>query len=355
MKILYFTTGLASGGAERVVCRLADHYADLGYEVVIASLKTQLEILPFNSNINVIDLAMEKKTPFHIMRAIFRAINLIRTFKPDIVHSHMYHANIFARLLSIIFPSKRLICSAHSNVEGGLLCDILYRLTDHIPSISTNVSQSACNSFFIRKASSPSRMIAVPNGIDISRYRGGYSPHRDPCRILAVGRLVPEKNFDMLFKAVANILPSLQFDLEIWLAGDGPERAKLEKLVNDLDLEKNVTFFGDHDAPEKLMSSVTLFVSTSNYEGFGLAVAEAMAAGIPVIATDSGGVSEVMGDTGCLIPVGDISSLGGEIVSHLECSDNELISFGFLGAKRVADNFSEEAWFEKWTSIYKGN
>jgi glycosyltransferase involved in cell wall biosynthesis len=343
-----------SGGAERVVCRLADYYADLGYEVVIASLKPHFDILPSNSKINVIDLAMEKKTPFHLLRAILKARTLIRTFKPDIVHSHMYHANIFARVMNIVFPSERLICSAHSNIEGGFLCDILYRVTDHIPSISTNVSQAACNSFFMRKASSPSRMIAVPNGINISRYSGRYSPHRDPCRILAVGRLVPEKNFDLLFRAVANILPSLQLDIEIWLAGDGPERAKLEKLVDDLSLGEKVTFFGDYDVPEKLMSSVTLFVSTSNYEGFGLAVAEAMAAGIPVIATDSGGVSEVMGETGCLIPVGDVSSLGGKIVSYLACSDSELSYFGSLGAKRVSENFSEGAWFEKWTSIYKG-
>ena len=256
-----------SGGAERVVCRLADYYADLGNDIVIASLKPQFDLVPSNKKIKVTDLSMESKTPLQLLRAIFKAAALIKKFKPDVVHSHMYHANIFARVINVLFPSERLICSAHSNIEGGFLCDMLYRVTDHIPSISTNVSQAACDSFFMRRASSPSRMIAVPNGIDINRFSGRYSPHRNPPRLLAVGRLVPEKNFDMLFRAVASILASAHLDIEIWLAGDGPERPKLEKLAHDLGLAKRVTFFGDYDCPEELMSSVTLFVSTSNYEG----------------------------------------------------------------------------------------
>lgn len=353
MKILYITTGLQSGGAERVVCRLADYYADRGCDVVIMSLKPLFQVLPLNRNINIIDLGLDRKTPLHLWRAFLKAWAFIRKFKPNTVHAHMYHANIFARIVTMVCPSQRLICSAHSSLEGGFVCDFLYRITDGIPYISTNVSQAACDSFFKRNASIPSRMIAVPNGIDTSRFSTRYTPHREPCRVLSVGRLVPEKNFGLLFHAVAHILPKLKVSLEIWLVGDGPERVKLEKLADDLGLGSIVTFFGEHDSPEKLMSSVTLFVSTSNYEGFGLAVAEAMAAGIPVIATDSGGVSEVMGETGCLIPVGDVLSLGDEIARYLACSDSELRHSGSMGAKRVLENFSEESWFETWNRIYK--
>lgn len=352
MKIIYFTTALTSGGAERVLCRLADHFADLGHDVVIVSMRSKFQVLPSNSKIKIIDLKINKKNPLSIIRAFLKAWIFTNKFKPDVIHSHMYHANIFARILNIVNPPNRLICTAHSSIEGGVLSDILYRITDNIPYISTNVSQAACNSFFERKASKPSRMISTPNAINISRFSSKYTPHRGPCRILTVCTLRPEKNIEMLLRAAASALTILEDNLEIWIAGDGTERKALEELSNKLNIGKFVTFFGEFKKPEDLMSRSTLFVSTSNYEGFGLAVAEAMAVGIPVIATDSGGVSEVMGETGYLIPVGDEEALSNKIIDLLEYSDEKLRSIGSLGTKRISENFLEEPWLKSWKEIY---
>ena len=352
MKIIYITTALTSGGAERILCRLSDYFADLGHDVAIVSMRSNFQVLPQNRKIKIIDLEINKKNPLSVIRAFFKSWFFIRKFRPDIIHSHMYHANIFARILNIINPQNRLICTAHSSIEGGFMSDILYRITDNIPYVSTNVSQSACDSFFARKASKPTRMISTPNAINTERFIYKYTPNREPCVILTVCTLRPEKNLGMLLRAVASVHKILESNLEVWIVGDGGEKKALEKLANKLRINKFVTFLGECETPENLMKRSTLFVSTSNYEGFGLAVAEAMSVGVPVIATDSGGVSEVMGETGFLIPVGDEEALRNKIIDLLEYSDEELSRIGYTQSKRIKEKFSEQSWFKKWTEIY---
>jgi len=352
MRILYVTTGLKSGGAERVVCKLADNYFSKGHTVAILTLISGYQVEPENQNIEIYCLDIRKNSISSMIKGLFKAVTCMKRFRADIVHSHMYHANILSRFLHVLFSKQKLICTAHGRIEGGLVCDILYRITDSIPYISTNVSRSACKDFYSRKASMPHRMIPVYNGIDLDRFDNRYHPKRNPQRLLSVGRLAPEKNLDMILSAMKQVMSIYGDNFELWIVGNGPEYSKLSDLAAALELSGNVTFFGEMAEPEKLMSDITLFVSSSNHEGFGLAIAEAMASGVPVIVTESGGAAEIVDDPKHIVPIDDADALAIKICEFLGYSDHDLIDLGAAGRKRIKHHFSVQNEFSNWDNIY---
>ena len=352
MRILYITTSLKSGGAERVVCKLADNYSSRGHTVAIVSLIDGFEVIPKNKNIYLYSLDIRKNSIWSMVRGLYKALIYVVRFRADVVHSHMYHANIFARFLNILFFKQKLICTAHDHIEGGALCDFLYRITDYIPYISTNVSISACQDFFTRKASTPTTMIPVYNGIDVKRFYKRYKPNRSPARLLSVGRLAPKKNLGMIINALKLASDASKENIELWIVGTGPEFAELSELVGTLGMSERVSFLGEIAEPEKLMSEVTLFISTSNYEGFGLAIAEAMASGVPIIVTDCGGAAEVVGDSKYLVPIGDVDALAKMIVEKLGLSDDALVKLGGVCRERIETFFSDQVEFQIWDRLY---
>lgn len=106
MKILFIITGLGMGGAERQVCELADQFSVMGHQILLISMTGETVNLPRSKSIEVVSLNMGKN-PIGIIRAYLKAHVLVKEFQPDVVHSHMVHANIFARIL-------RLSTSAYS-------------------------------------------------------------------------------------------------------------------------------------------------------------------------------------------------------------------------------------------------
>jgi glycosyltransferase involved in cell wall biosynthesis len=170
MKIALVITGLGMGGAENQVVNLADQFAALGHRVLLIALTGEAVVLPRNSAVEVKCLGMTK-TPLGFWSAYRHAGHLLREFKPDVVHSHMVHANIFSRLLRLSVPMPRLICSAHSSDEGGAGRMWAYRLTDSLADITSNVSQDAVNSSIRRGAVQLRKIIVVPNGIDCDRFQ----------------------------------------------------------------------------------------------------------------------------------------------------------------------------------------
>lgn len=359
MRILFVIVGLGVGGAEKVVTSLSDRLAEQGHKVKIAYLTGPALVLPKNSNIEVFSLNVTGVIGF--FKAYFKLIYLIKKFSPDVVHSHMFHSNILTRLVRIFKSIPKLICTAHSNNEGGRLRMLAYRVTDKLADISTNVSEQAVDSFIEKNAVKSGRMISIANGIDADIFnyndslaiitRKELDILNNNKMILTVGRLSEPKDYPNLFYAVS-ILKAIRQDFKIFIAGDGPLRVNLEKLILKLEINNYIEFLGvRHDIPA-LMSAADVFVLASAWEGFGLVVAEAMACERVVVATDSGGVKEVLGDAGLLVPTQSPELLAAALQKALDMGDEEKKLLGKEGRARVISHYSLDAAVQKWLRLY---
>ena len=356
MKIILLITGLGIGGAERVVTSLADALAAKGHEVLIAYMVGAVEVLPTNAGVKVVSLGMASK--IDAISAFFKLRALIRAFQPDLVHSHMLHANILARLVRMTTPFARLISTAHASNEGGKLRMLAYRMTDSLADISTNVSSEAVAAFIIAKATRPGRMIAMHNGISTNLFAFNSVARLhirkelmidEDCRLLlAVGRFHEQKDYPNLFHAFAE----MPVNVQLCIAGDGPLRGALEALVVRLRIADRVRFLGARHDVADLMSATDIFVLSSSSEGFGLVVAEAMACERVVVATDCGGVREVVGEAGYLVKPKDSKALAQALQTALQLPAIKSKALGCAARQRVVENFSLDTVVEKWLQLY---
>lgn len=361
MKILFLTTGLGMGGAEKVVISLADALAGKGHEVCIAYLTRAAVVLPVSASIRIINLGMASK--LDVVGAFFRLRRLIRDFRPDVLHSHMFHANIVARLIKLVIPVRRLISTAHSSNEGGALRMMVYRLTDSLANLSTNVSDEAVEAFIKAKAVRRGRMIAVHNGIAIHSFEFNASARAcirqallvgDRCQlILAVGRLHDSKDYPNLFHALA-LLPVNDFNYQLVIAGDGPLMGHLGALVVQLGIAERVRFLGMRNDVADLMSAADIFVLSSAWEGFPIVLMEAMANQRVLVATDCGGIREAIGDAGYLVKPKDSKALAQALQTALKLSAVEGAALGRAARQRVVEMYALDAVVVKWLQIYEG-
>ena len=168
-----------------------------------------------------------------------------------------------------------------------------------------------------------------------------------------MARLSATKDFPTLLRAVALVLPQVP-DFRLRIVGDGPERSKLETLIDDLNLRPHVELLGErHDVPALLADS-GFFVSSSLSEGISLTLLEAMAVGLPIVTTAVGGNPEVVldGHTGRLAPAGNPAALAGAIVDL--CGERDLWSaMGVLGRQRVEQNFEIRQMIRNYEELYE--
>jgi glycosyltransferase involved in cell wall biosynthesis len=360
MKILFIITGLGVGGAERQVLSLAECFAAKGHNVKIAYLVEPAVLRAKVSSIEIIPLGL-RKNPFSLINTLCNLFSLIKVFSPNIVHSHMFHANLLARCMRVFIRVPRLICTAHSTNEGGRLRMAAYRLTDSLADVSTNVSLQAVKEFERRKAVPVGTMISVLNGIDIDKYMFDENERLAQRKqfnvvnntvILAVGRLYEAKGYPNLLNAFS-MLAADDDGLRLWIIGDGPLREQLEHMVDALALNEKVSFLGVRHDVEKIMSAADVFVLSSKWEGFGLVVAEAMAVERVVVATDCGGVAEVLGSCGFLVQPDDPKGLSDKLKEAIELSPEQSKALGKEARDRIVKEFSLDSVVNRWIDIYR--
>ena len=354
MKILYVTTGLGLGGAEKVVADLADQMTLLGHNVKIAYLTGEVLVKPVSLNIEIIPLHLDSAKDF--VSASRKYQKLVKSFCPNVVHAHMVHANIFARLNRIPCPVPKLICTAHSSNEGGKARMTAYRLTNHLADANTNVSKKATEALINKGAFSKNNVITVYNGIDLRKFEKTHESinvDKNVLSLISVGSFSDAKDYPNLINAFAILKSRNNSNIKLTIVGDGELRPQIESLIKELNLGKDITLLGRRSDVSELLNTADIFLLASKFEGFGLVVAEAMACECYVVATDSGGVAEVMGDTGQLVPIQNSEAFA----IGLECAINLDIEHRLQNNKkaraRVEQLFSLESSVKKWLSLYE--
>ena len=362
MRILFLITGLGLGGAERQVVDLADRLAGLGNVIKIAFLTGPALVRPHSPKVEIVGFQMQR-TGRGFLRTYLGLRKLIRTFRPDVVHSHMVHANILARLVRLSCRIPRLVCTAHSTNEGGKLRMLAYRLTAPLADVSTNVSAQAVTAFEAQRAVAPGSMLAIPNGIDTERFQPSGTVRlklrkmegirEDEKIIIAVGRLSEAKDYPNLFGAFADALPSIG-NVRLWIIGAGELRRNLEDEVARHGISERVGFLGVQSNVADWMNAADVFTLSSAWEGLPLVVGEAMACEKVVVATDAGGVKEVLGDCGYLVPTRNSKALSAALKEALQLPPEAAKSLGQRARERIVSQYSLENIAKRWCEIYEG-
>ncbi|WP_123362082.1 glycosyltransferase [Pseudomonas chlororaphis] len=361
MKILFFITSLDVGGAERQVLDLAQRLESQDHQVLIAYLTGAGILLPKDTSLKTVGFHTAKSLR-SLVRSFFLLRKTIKSYKPDVVHSHMVHANLLARLVRLVVFIPRLICTAHSTNEGGGIRMLAYRVTNFLADVTTNVSLDAVKEFEVKKAVKPGKMLMMPNGIDTARFSFSESLRtkirdREGVRagekiILAVGRFTEAKNYPSLLQAFASLCRS-DPDLILWIVGDGALRESLLTLSDKLGISQRVKLFGVREDVAEFYSAADVYALSSLWEGFGLVVAEAMAAERVVVASDCGGVREVVGSEGLLVPPGNSDELAIAIRHALDMDLASAAAMGRRARQRVLDKYSLDTVVKKWVELYR--
>jgi glycosyltransferase involved in cell wall biosynthesis len=361
MRIVYVLTSLGMGGAERQVVALASRMAGRGHAVALMVLRPPLaEQWP--TDLTVFHLGM-RKNPASIQVAMVRGRRFLAEFHPDVVHSHSFHANIAARLLKILLPSLTVVSTVHNVYEGGWVRMLTYRLTNRLARITTAVSQAAADRFVHLKAVSREKCIVVPNGIDSDDFAPSRA-RREQARAamdvekefvwLTAGRIVPGKDYPNLLRAFQRVLAARQ-DARLWVAGTGEkeELSRVRAMAAGMGLDHAVRWLRLRRDMPALLDAADGFALGSAWEGMPLSVGEAMAMAKPVVCTDVGGVRELVGDGGALVPSKDPDALADAMLDVMRLPPEDRQALGCATRARILRDFSMDAKTKEWEALYQ--
>jgi glycosyltransferase involved in cell wall biosynthesis len=352
---------LGMGGAERQTLALAERMASVGHRVSILILREQLRE-QWPTHVPVEYLGM-RKNPWSFLLSLVRASRALSRLQPEIVHSHGFHANLVARLLRLRYRQGVLIGTIHNVYEGGRVRMLLYRLTDSLVDRVTAVSQAAARRFIAVKAVSAAKCTVVANGIDLAEFvpnerrRAAMRSEigcNDKFVWLAAGRIVPAKDFSNLLEAFA-LVQRQSPHARLLIAGEtkGDEFVRLTALEIELGFNEPIGWLGLRRDLPALLDAADGFVLSSAWEGMPLALGEAMAMGKPCVATDVGGVRELAGDTGRIVPARDALQLSQAMLAVQRASKAERAAQGRAARQRIEKEFSIDARADTWEEFYR--
>lgn len=362
MRIAYMLTCLGMGGAERHTIALAEDMAARGHSVLLISLLPgQTEEWPTQLDVVRLDL---HKTPRSMISGLLRARAVLCKFSPDILHSHTLPANLFARLLRVLVAMK-VVCTIHNVFEGGPSRMLAYRMTDFLAVHATTVSQAVADQTIDARTIPMRKCTVIPNAIDTSEFTPDFARRlvtraahnaNDDFIWLAAGRIVAAKGFLTLLEAFAHVVAEYP-QVQLWIAGerpdDGSRKRELTGLIVPKGTMERIRRLGLSRAMPALLDASDGFVLASAWEGMPLVVGEAMAMQRPVVATDVGGVCEMLGDTGTLVPARDPKTLAQAMLNIMRASPEVRESLGRAQRERVVERFDTRVLFPRWESFYR--
>ncbi len=367
MKVLFFVDRLDLGGTETQMVQLATRLDPRRYEVTVAYMEGDAPLKPnlVQSGLRVIEFPKRGSLiSFRSARQFLRLARFIRREKFEVVHSHDLWANLvavpaarLARAPVIISSQRDLAHLAWYTPSRTKVIRRIHRMATRVIANSAAVADMLVNEFRIPA----DRVRVMRNGVDLSRFKKRTGPRAAPLDqldpdakiLLTVANMhsAVKGHYDLI-EAARNICPVFP-GVRFVLAGDGVERPKIEEAVRSAGMEKNFIFLGQRaDVPE-LLASADIFVLPSRAEGLPNAALEAMAAGLPVVATRVGGIPEIIenGVSGLLVPPQDSASLARALLRVL--GDPEFAArLAAASLERACSEFSFERAVAQLEEIY---
>ena len=348
IRVLQLITELTPAGAEKCVYELATRLDKRIFDVAVAALQGGAMVDRLEqAGVETLVLGMRGK--WDIPR-LTRLPGLIRRWRPDVLHTHLFHADFAGRIAALLVGGVRTVHTVHIAETRFRPWQFAFaKLAAETCEKIVAVSPSARDHHAERTGLDVDRYMVIPNGIDVDTYsrdaatrrslRGLWSVPADEFLIAFVGRLDRQKGLDTLLEAMG-ILASRHHAPRLVIAGQGPQRGLLERFIAESPVGGNVMALGFTDDVPGLLSAADALVMPSRWEGFGLAAAEAMAASLPVIATGVAGLRDVVTDATAIIVSKDDSGALARAMEQLAEDVDLRRTLGRAGRRRVLELFN---------------
>lgn len=346
------------GGGERIVLRLAKLLPQYGFRVSILTFFIHPENQSFKPSCPFYLLPLTRTYNLEAFKAAFQLRRFLREQNVKIVQTFFESSDLWAGGIAKMTSDAKLVWSRR---DMGILRTrkhhVAYRMMAGVPDAVFAVSEQVRQYCIDVDRIEPSRVLTVHNGLDLgelNRVGNASSGHRG-LNVLTVGNIRPVKGHDVLIRAGAQIVQRFP-DAKIQIAGDvlEPEYYReLQRLVETLGLSGRVAFLGNVTDLKQCFAQADIFVLPSRSEGFSNAIVEAMAAALPVVATNVGGNAEAVknGETGLIVPAEDESALADAICLLLGAPE-QAAAMGVLGRARAADLFTTESMMRRIVDTY---
>lgn len=364
--LVILTTSLDFGGAETQLVRIATRLRQRGWEVLVVSMRLPcaFEAELAEAGIAVKTLAIQRSVSLPL--AYLNMCSIIRRVRPVVVLSFMVHANILARLSRILSPMPRLVCSARSVTEqssrgGTRWRDLAYRLTDRLCDLTVQNSDAGRRRYVSVGATPASKIMVIPNGLDLSRFhpdaearaavRASLGVADDIFIWLAVGRLEEEKDYPLMLAAFA--VAAKQRKARLVVVGKGSQLGRLEQLAAELGIASAVTFYGVTKEVPGLMAAADAFVLSSLWEGLPNVLIEAAATALPAVTTDVGGSAEVVlhDETGMVVQGRAPKQLAQAMTHMMTLEPAKLKEFGTRARVYAERAYALDAVVDRWEAV----
>lgn len=359
-RLLHIIPTLDRAGAEKQLCLLVEPLRRRGWDVHVCALTRGGPRLADLQRAGVPVEVIGKRSRLD-PQAFWRLKKHVARLRPDLVHTWLFAADAYGRVAARMCRTKRTVaglrCADPWKGWPELAIDRwLARYTDQFVANSPGVRD-----FYVSKGLPAAKIEVIPNAVRAApRPTVTRNQLLEELRLPGEARLIglvarfwPQKRIKDAIWA-ADLLKTVRGDAFLLIFGDGPQRDRLWKFRDQVEIRDKVFFLGERPDVQRFLPHVDVFWSTSGYEGQSNAVLEAMAAGVPVVATDIPGTRDLVvdGETGYLFPVG----VRADLARHTQrlLNDRLLVErLGKAGKQRARNHFSVESMVQKYTDLYE--
>jgi glycosyltransferase involved in cell wall biosynthesis len=291
--------------------------------------------------------------------ALIRLIRELRRQRPDALITFMYHANVLGRIASKFARIPVVVSSVRNEFFGGRSRDLLEMVTAPLADVTVTNSVRVGDALVRRRVIPANRLRIIPNGVaihastfsDRAELRRELGVGSSDFLWLAIGRLEEQKDYPNLIDAARRISgthPSARF----CIAGHGRLRAQLDEMIA-ADGAENIQLLGFRSDIGALLNAADGLVLSSAWEGSPNAVIEAMAAGVITVATDVGGVRDLLqdGETGWIVPPRDPGALADALTAAMDTSVADRLSMGAAARTKIATQWSSDVVCDSWHKL----
>lgn len=371
MKIAHIITALRAEGAQVMLYKLLSRMEKSRFDSAIVTLSDRGPLAERFESLDIPVYAVNLKAELPTLTAVLRLLRKVREIRPDLIQGWMYHGNLAAQLTGSLLPYRVPVLwnirGAHytlKNEKPATAATIwLGAKLSGLPAKIINNSEESALGHEKRLGYRSDRRVVIPNGFDTDIYSPSPSARASVRKemnlpagavlISLIARYHPVKDHATFLEAASLLLKSHNH-VHFVLIGEGVDtsNAQLREMLNQSDILPNVHLLGHRKDIARLSAAMDIVSLSSYCEGFPNAIGEAMACGVPCVATDVGDSALLVGDSGLIVPPSDPSALAGAWKELIDMGIERRQMLGMIARRRIVEKFSLDTIASQYETLY---